>query len=58
MDTKEKIQIMQAYLDGICIESKRNSHYSEGWKDESINIDPIWDWDGRTYRIKNNKAKK
>jgi len=54
MDTKEKIQIMQAYLDGICIESKRNSHYSEGWKDESINIDPIWDWVGRTYRIKNN----
>ena len=46
MDTKSKIQIMQAWIDGKTIQ--RN--HGDWWLDMSD--EPSWDWYLYTYRIK------
>jgi len=50
MDTKEKIKVMQAYVDGRPIQYKLNCE--SDWADTSI---PIWNWYDCQYRIKPNK---
>lgn len=47
MTTKEKIEVMQGYLDGKIIQKL----YDDGWVDCSIEEEPDWDWDC-DYRIK------
>jgi len=47
MKTSEKIQVMQAFEDGKQIETK---YLSEPYWEAIIN--PTWDWDSFTYRIK------
>lgn len=49
MTTKEKIAIMQAYLDGKKIQIATRGE--EDWEDYNI-VEPIWDWDSCKYRIK------
>lgn len=46
MTTAEKIEVMQAYLDGKQIQIK----VGDGWKD--IYYEPEWDWGIHDYRIK------
>jgi hypothetical protein len=46
MDTKDKIKIMQAYVDGETIEARRKN--TKGW----FPTEPIWDWVDYEYRIK------
>lgn len=48
MDTKEKIKVMQAYVDGKPIQIKIHA-IDKDWRDS---INPIWDWERCTYRIK------
>lgn len=48
MTTKEKIEVMQAFLDGKLIEYKLSSD-GDIWLSVS---DPHWDWDNCIYRIK------
>ena len=50
MTTKEKIEVMQAYLDGKKIQ--RKSITSQNWLDWVSNEEPGWDWIDVDYRIK------
>lgn len=55
MTTKEKIEVMQAYLDGKQIQSKmKKPRYSEeaGWADWISHKQPVWDFWSCEYRIK------
>lgn len=48
MNTKEKIEIMQAYLDGKEIEVR-----AKGLRNWNVcHTRPEWDWNGCDYRIK------
>lgn len=48
MNTKEKIEIMQAFLDGEKIEVFCNG----GWVWELVMAEPNWNWEVNYYRIK------
>lgn len=48
--TQEKIQIMQAFVDGKQIENDFN-RVGE-WVDWTIDAEPSWDWEEHDYRIK------
>ena len=55
MTTKEKIEVMQAYLDGKPIESKpKKPRYREetGWASWVSHTEPVWDFWSCEYRIK------
>ena len=47
MNTKEKIEVMQAFLDGKKIECKFTSAYT--WS--VMDGEPKWDWVANDYRI-------
>jgi len=49
MNTKEKIEVMQAYLDGKTIETE----YMDGvWCNWNSSSEPSWCWLSSKYRIK------
>lgn len=54
MTTKEKVEVMQAYLDGEQIQTRnnlfKNNLLKSDWVD--ITIEPSWDWIINDYRIK------
>ena len=51
MTTREKMEIMQAYLDGKAIQMKfSNSPDEEPWHD--CDSEPVWDWLVWDYRIR------
>jgi hypothetical protein len=50
MNTKEQIEVMQAFVDGKEIEMK--TKMSNYW---SLIIEPHWDWDHVDYRVKEEK---
>ena len=55
MTTKEKIEVMQAYLDGKQIQSKaKRPRYrvEGGWADWTSHKQPVWDFWSCEYRIK------
>jgi len=47
-DTKEKVKVMQGFIDGKEVE-RRNVSARNGWTDT---LYPVWDWITFTYRIK------
>ena len=51
MSTRDKIEVMQAFVDGKVIEYKlwTTSEDPKNWR-ECLN--PLWDWDVHSYRIK------
>lgn len=49
MTTKEKIKVMQAFVDGKAIQIKSVCGAND-WTDQ--NGEPLWDWYGSIYRIK------
>lgn len=51
MSTKEKNEVMQAWLDGELIEycSRTPDGYSE-WT--TVNSEPVWNWEVCKYRVK------
>ena len=49
MDTKDKIKVMQAFIDGRPLQFGRSGG-GGGWRD--INFEPTWNWDRGRYRIK------
>lgn len=53
MSTKEKIEVMQAWLDGEPIEFcyQTLDGYSE-WTALKTKDEPIWSWDAYKYRVK------
>lgn len=59
MNTKQKIEVMQAWLDGETIQISSNEHGTGIWYDISSNpSDPGWDWKLFNYRIKPKEVKK
>ena len=54
MNTKERIEVMQAYLDGKAIEVKNKIDHK--WV--RVWIEPQWDWSTYEYRIKPKKMQK
>jgi hypothetical protein len=50
MDTKQKIEVMQAYLDGKVIQTRDVGFIN--WSDFSLNREPNWFFDKIDYRIK------
>ena len=55
MNTREKMKVMQDYLDGNDIEFRTNNEYA--WQnyyidESSIDSEPNWNWVGCQYRIK------
>lgn len=48
MTTKEKIAVMQAYIDGKTIEY-RDKKEDDVW---CVTHEPLWDWDTNYYRVK------
>lgn len=53
MTTKEKIAVMQAYLDGKQIQTRRIDR--DDWWDNDC---PTWDWERCVYRIKPEEEEK
>lgn len=51
MDTRQQIEIMQAYLDGKTIQFKSNFGTND-WYDFPPKSEPSWDWYSYAYRIK------
>ena len=49
MTTEEKVEVMQASLEGKPIQQK--DYNSDEWKDCDV---PLWDWLRKDYRIKTN----
>jgi hypothetical protein len=47
MTTKEKIAVMQAYLDGRTIQL-----YGTRWYDFKLDEEPDWNWGQTNYRVK------
>ncbi len=47
--TKQKIEVMQAFVDGKPIQYKGNDKWST-WKD--MPVEPTWDWNYFDFRIK------
>lgn len=47
MDTRQQIEIMQAYLDGKTIQYQV---HNDGWKD--VVGEPVWTWVVNNYRVK------
>ena len=54
MDTKDKIKVMQAYLDGEDIHIKNTLNNEIVWDSFTClgQVEPIWDWSNFEYRIK------
>lgn len=52
MTTKEKIEVMQAYLDGKQIQTRRLRRDKGGWADWPNEGEPVWDFWSCEYRIK------
>ena len=56
MNTKEKIAIMQAHIDGATVQVRRTSKSGRVsmWEDTfpHSQVELIWDWVGSEYRIK------
>lgn len=50
MNTKEKIEVMQAYLDGRKLEAQHPG--SPNWTDWIAEREPIWNWEMVFFRIK------
>jgi len=50
MNTKEKIEVMQAYLNGAMIEKKLAITIKAKW--EHCELEPAWNWGCYDYRIK------
>lgn len=50
MELKEMIKVMQHYENGGSVEVYKNDKWV-------IGVNPIWDWDTFTYRIKEPKQK-
>ena len=49
MNTKEKIEVMQAFLDGAALEIK----YENGeWYPWTLGDEPQWSWDTNEFRVK------
>ena len=48
MNTKEKIAVMQAFVEGKEIQT--TTHYSTEWKE--LTWVPEWDWTSYNYRVK------
>lgn len=46
--TKQKIEVMQAYLDGKTIQILSNGY----WGDWGLYYEPVWNWGTTEYRIK------
>lgn len=49
MTLREKIEVMQAFERGECVEVRTDKTKSGTW---SVAIDPLWDWNNNDYRIK------
>jgi hypothetical protein len=55
MDTKEKIEVMQAYLDGKQIEARgKPAKATHTWT--PLHNTPTWDWLRTDYRVKKEPA--
>ena len=50
MNTKQKIEVMQAWLDGKPIQRERKG--LADWADWSATNEPVWCWSDFNYRIK------
>lgn len=50
MNTKEKIEVMQAYLDGELVQLRRGQEWLD-W-DQEEDGEPFWNWDLDKWRIK------
>ena len=48
MDTKQKIEVLQAYLDGKPIQIGTGSQ----WVDYTEGSEPLWKWSSFNYRVK------
>ncbi len=55
MTTKEKIEVMQAYLNGKKIQFKEIA--DDTWEDCSYRFEPDWNWSVFRYRVKPEKEK-
>ena len=51
MTTKEKIEVMQAYVDGKQIQIRAAGNNKRDWEDFNFG-EPCWDWYETEYRIK------
>ena len=49
MNTKEKVEVMQAWLDGVTIEISGRGR--KNWRHLVLD-EPLWDWKNTDYRIK------
>lgn len=52
MNTKEKIEIMQAYVEGKTVQNKKRCSPEANWKDYTSCNEPYWNWGEFDYRIK------
>jgi len=58
MNTKQKIEVMQAYLDGEIIEvAVKTVAAGPRWFTFDHRRDPVWDWKGADYRIAKTNTK-
>lgn len=58
MNTKGKIEVMQAYLDGKTIQ-RCSRFITREWADWTYGYEPVWDFNTFHYRVKpNEKVKK
>ena len=56
MTTKEKIEVMQAYVDGKQIQIRAAGNNKRDWEDFNFG-EPCWDWYETEYRIKPEEEK-
>lgn len=47
-ETKRRIAVMQAWVEGKKVEYRNRVHKTSVWRNE---VDPAWDWDTYDYRI-------
>lgn len=52
MNTKDKIAVMQAFVDGKTVQYKDADSPEDCWEDYPNHVTPKWDWMNFTYRIK------
>lgn len=50
MNTKEKIEVMQAYLEGEVVQLRYGQEWVD-WNSEELG-EPVWCWDSDEWRIK------
>lgn len=48
MNTKEKIEVMQAWEDGKTVQA----YWDKQWQDLDSKQEPIWNWGDNIFRIK------